>query len=131
METICMAKILVVDDEPEIRRLLRTWLEEERYEVFEAKDGVQAIELCEQVQPDLVITDIYMPNKEGLGLIRKLRSGNSGAKVIAMTGGSSIDSSDPLLVAEMLGAQLLVRKPFTNNEMLEAVARILRGSSAY
>ena len=126
-----MAKILVVDDEPEIRRLLRTWLEAERYEVFEAKDGAQAFELYKQVEPDLVITDIYMPNKEGLGLIRKLRSGNSRAKVIAMTGGSSIDSSDPLLVAEMLGAELLVRKPFTDNEMLEAVARILRGSSAY
>jgi len=126
-----MPKILVVDDEPEIRRLLRTWLEAERYEVFEAKDGAQAFELYKQVEPDLVITDIYMPNKDGLGLIRKLRSANSRAKMIAMTGGSSIDSSDPLVVAEMLGAELTVRKPFTDNDLLEAVARILRGSSAY
>lgn len=126
-----MPKILVVDDEPDIRRLLRTWLEAERYEVFEAKDGAQAFELYKQVEPDLVITDIYMPNKDGLGLIRKLRSANSRAKMIAMTGGSSIDSSDPLVVAEMLGAELTVRKPFTDNDMLEAVARILRGSSAY
>jgi CheY-like chemotaxis protein len=131
MEIVSMPKILVVDDEPEIRRLLRTWLEAERYEVFEAKDGAQAFELYKQVEPDLVITDIYMPNKDGLGLIRKLRSANSRAKMIAMTGGSSIDSSDPLVVAEMLGAELTVRKPFTDNDLLEAVARILRGSSAY
>ena len=126
-----MAKILVVDDDLLIRHLLRTWLEEERHQVFEAHDGAAALQMCENVDPDLVITDIYMPNKEGLGLIRELRARKSSARIIAMSGGSPADTSDPLLIAEMLGAYLLVRKPFTGNEMLEAVARILRGSSAY
>lgn len=126
-----MATILIVDDDIGIRRLLQVWLEHDGHTVVEAGDGNRALQLCSEVNPDLVITDIFMPDKEGLGLIRQLRVQRSRAKIIAMTGGCEVDSSDPLVIAETLGAYLTIRKPFTGNQFLEAVARILRGSSAY
>lgn len=114
-----MAKILVIDDEEPIRRLLRTALEGAWYTVFEASNGREGLELCRHHAIDLVITDIAMPEMNGLELILELTVGFLNMKVIAMSGEQG--QEDNLQVAKLLGARQTLQKPFRIEHMLNAV----------
>ena len=81
-----MEKILIIDDEPSIRKMLKTLFEKNGYEVMEAQDGTQGIKLFQTHRPDLIITDLIMPGKEGLETIREIKKINQDAKIIAMSG---------------------------------------------
>lgn len=120
-----MARILVVDDEDQIRRLLRIALETEGHEVLEARQGDDALELVRMTPPELVITDIIMPGRDGMEVLMALRREVPGLKVIAMSGGGQYKLTEPLLMAEPLGAFAAVRKPFELGAMLETVKRAL------
>ena len=85
-----MAKILVIDDEPSILLMIKKMLEKEGHEVDLALNGRDGMELFENIKPDLVITDIIMPEKEGLETIFELRKKNPGLKIIAISGGGRI-----------------------------------------
>jgi CheY-like chemotaxis protein len=126
-----MARILVVDDDPQIRLLVRAWLESDRHEVVEAMNGRDGLRIYRETRPDLVITDVFMPEKEGLGLIRGLRSQDRDAKIIAMSGGSKLPVGDCLELAQMLGASAVFAKPFTANDLYEAVSKVLRHSTVF
>lgn len=107
-----MASILVIDDEPEIRALLRTVLESAGHTVTEATNGREGVARYRQQPADLVITDIHMPELTGLDLILELTREFLNVKVIAISGAQGEDTS-ALNVAKLLGARQTLQKPFS------------------
>ncbi len=120
-----MAKILVIDDEPYILLLLKKMLEKEGYQVDMATNGVEGIELYHKHGADLIITDIVMPEKEGLETIINLKAENPSLKVIAISGGGRVDSREYLHSAQLLGAEKIFQKPFKKDEIVQAVRELL------
>ena len=118
-----MASILIVDDEKSVRSLLRAILEQENYHVFEASNGRVGLELYREQSCDLIITDLTMPEMDGLDLISELTKSFLNVKVIAMTGGS--DSESRLDTAKLLGARSTIQKPFPMDTFLSLVRQEL------
>lgn len=110
-------KILIADDEPEIRSLLRLYLENEKYEIIEAEDGQQALELLRSQQPALCILDIMMPKLDGYHVLQELRK-ESNIPVLIL---SAKDADSEKILGLNLGADDYLAKPFNP---LEAVARV-------
>jgi len=130
-----MPTILLVDDDEMLRPMLRLVLERAGYIVREARDGNDAMRQFTENQSDLVVTDLIMPDKEGLALILEMRRINRKLKIIAMSGGGRGSSKDYLEVARKFGATEVLNKPFSNRELLDAVNHVLldqmRGQSAH
>ena len=120
-----MNRILIVDDDELFRGMLRLTLLRSGYEVDEAADGRQAIRLHESTPVDLVITDLIMPEQEGLDTIQQFRRRHPAVKIIAMSGGGRIDARDFLKIARHLGAERTFAKPFENSELVAAIAELL------
>jgi len=125
-----MAQILLVDDDELLRPMIRLVLERAGYRVREARNGNDAMRQFAQDQGDLVITDLIMPEKEGLALILEMRRINRKLKIIAMSGGGRVSSKDYLEVAAKFGAAQVLNKPFSNQELLNAVHQVLEGGMA-
>jgi len=122
-----MPSVLVVDDEDQIRQLIRETLEQAGYEVQEARDGKEGLERYRSKPADLVIMDILMPDQDGLESIMTLRREFPTSRVIAITGGSDmIGILNFLDVAKMLGARRTLQKPFEMKTLLDAAAAELR-----
>jgi CheY-like chemotaxis protein len=119
-----MAKILLVEDEEQLRSMLKLVLLDAGHEVEEAGDGTQAYESYSQRPADLLLTDIIMPEKEGLETIMKFRKSYPDLKIIAMSGGGRT-AVNYLDVAKRLGARHVLAKPFSNKELLQAVQMVL------
>jgi CheY-like chemotaxis protein len=116
-------RILVVDDESDVRAFLRKVLEKAGYEVLEAADGNQAIRSVRAHRIDLVIIDLVMPHQDGIGTIPTLRRNVPGIGIIVISG--AFDGRY-LKTAETLGADVALAKPFGADEVVESVERILR-----
>ena len=119
-----MARVLVIDDNEDFRSLLCIALEAEGFEVDTAADGHDAAERLESRPANLVLTDIFMPGKEGIETISELRKRFPGVPIIAMSGRASATDFDPLQIAEELGAAKTLRKPFSIDELIGAVRRL-------
>ena len=106
-------KILVIDDEESFRSLLVSFLTDEGHLVYSQENGAKALKFCETVKPDLIICDLFMPEKEGIETIAALKSqfGNS-TKIIAVSGGIKNSSTNLLQIAHHLGADEILAKPF-------------------
>ena len=124
-----MARILIIDDEPQIRSMLTLMLERDGFEVVEAPDGVEGIKVYRQNPADLIITDLIMPNKDGIGMIIDLKKEFPDVKIIAMSGGGLNKPDGYLKGAKKLGASCTLTKPIDREEMLRAVRDILKDSS--
>lgn len=120
-----MANVLIIDDDDMVRTMLLRTLTRGGHVAVGARDGVEGVEAFRQNPVDLVITDIFMPNQEGLATIMELRRSHPGIKIIAISGGGARASLDVLPVAEALGAQKTLRKPFTPAEVMDAVREVL------
>jgi len=120
-----MARILIIDDEEGIRRPLQILLERAGHEVMAAPDGREGLRLWRRLGADLVITDIMMPNKDGIETIVELQASARAVPVIAMSGGDVSQRLDLLGDARLLGAVYTVPKPFALSEMLEKVGHVL------
>jgi DNA-binding NtrC family response regulator len=118
-----MARILVVDDEAPLRRALRRTLEQAGHEVIEAENGLVALKLHHASPADVVITDILMPERDGIEVIVALRLESPEVKIIAISGGGRFHQSEVLDIAEPLGAFATVQKPFDGREILDVVTR--------
>lgn len=124
-----MARIIVIDDNPAVRSIMLGALESAGHEVFLAADGVEGLALQRDRLSDIVITDIIMPEKEGLETIRDLRQLYPKLGIIAMSGGGkSISTSSYLATAGELGAEILL-KPFDSAALLATVEKLLKRSS--
>lgn len=122
-----MPSILVVDDEEQVRQLIRTTFEEAGYRVSEAGNGKEALEQYRRAPTDLVVTDILMPDQDGLECISILRSESPNVKIIAITGGSDLIGVLGFLdVAKMLGAHRTLQKPFEMKALLDAAESALQ-----
>ena len=118
-----LRSVLVVDDEESIRKLLCHVLTPAGYIVLEAKDGKEAIRLVNSHSVDVVITDLAMPEQEGIETVRALRRSHPNLKVIAMSGAFG----DQLKIVRMLGAHAAIRKPFHPAGLCQLVEQILKG----
>ncbi len=116
-----MVRILVIDDEELARFTIREILEAAGHEVSEAVNGNEGIAIQKTKPLDLVITDIIMPNKGGLSTIVELKRTNETLKILAISGGETIDGHDYLGHASDLGADASLTKPFTGEELLISV----------
>lgn len=120
-----MARILVIDDEDAVRTATRRSLERAGHEVLEASDGEAGLQLLAQAGADLVVTDIFMPGQDGIVTVRRIRKEFPRVKVIAVSGGDSTGRMDLRRDAELLGAAMSLRKPFTPAELVGAVHAVL------
>jgi DNA-binding response OmpR family regulator len=118
-------KILVIDDDTLVRDTIERILERKGYSVLVAADGVRGLRMFHSEQPDLVITDIIIPEKEGLQTIREIRGEQPDAKIIAISGGSRIGNMDFLSIAGELGATEIIPKPFDPADLLSMISRCL------
>jgi len=120
-----MVKILVIEDDDSFRNVLVQMLSKSGYDVRQAGDGNQALEVCAQFDPELVLTDIIMPDKEGLETIQELLALNPALKIIAMSGGGKFGPDSYLPLALKLGAKASLQKPFMREEMLNTISSVL------
>jgi len=120
-----MKRILVIDDDVQVRQMLRQMLEREGYEVVDAPDGKEGIRLYRDEPADLIITDIIMPEKEGIGTIFELRRDFPDVKIIAISGGGRlVNKNDCLDLCRAKGIPAF-SKPFDRKELLEAIQKLL------
>jgi two-component system cell cycle response regulator CpdR len=120
-----MAKILVLDDEPSILLMIKKMLEKAGHEVCIALNGKEGMLLFEKDKPDLVISDIIMPEKEGLETIFELRRLYPDLKIIAISGGGRIGPDGYLPGAKLLGANMVFQKPLDQKEFVNAVGQLV------
>ena len=123
-------KVLIVEDEPELLAMMAEAFRKARLEVYTAGNGDLALELFHSVHPDLVITDIVMPAKEGMALIIDIKKSLFDAPVIAISGGGTKSCKDYLRWAKELGAALVLQKPFRMSILL-MMARFLMEKAAH
>jgi CheY-like chemotaxis protein len=116
-----MANILVVDDDALLRETLKVVLESVGHDVQLATNGVEALRIVESYKPDLVLTDIIMPEMEGIELIRAVRKIHPSTPVIAISGGGRTGNADFLRVAKTFGAAAIMQKPFEMDALLNIV----------
>jgi CheY-like chemotaxis protein len=119
-----MAKILVIDDDPAMRRVTSRALEAAGHVVAGHANGRGAVREIEKDPPDLLITDIFMPEMEGLETIREARARQPALPIIAMSG-FTFDAEDYLDIAEKFGAIATLRKPFRPAELIDLVDQLL------
>lgn len=122
-----MKRILIIDDEPHILLMLKKMLEKAGYEIDLASNGVEGLDLFSKRPSDLVITDIIMPEKEGLETIRAMKRILPELKIIAMSGGGRLSASNYLETALIFGAKKIIEKPFSQQQMVSAVKELLEG----
>lgn len=120
-----MAKILLIDDDNSVRDILGKTLTYFGHAVTTACNGREGLELFALISPDLVITDIVMPEKEGLEVLMALRTQRPPVKIIAMSGGGRGNAADYLHIAKCMGASVVLAKPFSHDQLLSAIASLL------
>lgn len=116
-----LAKILFIDDEEAVRTLARRMLESGNHKVIEAADGVTGLKAFEEEKPDVIVTDIIMPNADGLEVIREIRRQDPEARIIAISGGGRLPDQTYLRYARKFGATAVLAKPFTPEQLLSLV----------
>jgi two-component system chemotaxis response regulator CheY len=120
-----MSLVLVIDDDPVMCIVVRRVLECRGFEVSTACDGHSGLSRFAELNPDLVIVDILMPGKEGIATILEMRETQPKARILAMTGGGSFAAGDVLRIAELVGADNSLKKPFAPADLIATVERCL------
>ena len=117
-----MPRILLIDDDDQVRGVIGRLLTREGYEVIEASDGEEGLDRFNETNPDLVLTDIIMPNKEGIETISLIKKKNPDAKIIAMSGGGQYVSVETCLeTAKLAEIEQVLQKPFESKQLLEMI----------
>jgi len=120
------SSILVVEDSPAIRLSVVAYLEAQGFAVTEAENGRAAIRALDRQGVDLIVTDVLMPEMDGIELIKAVRASRPDVKILAMSGGApSLPAGFILKMTQMFNADAVLYKPFRNEELGAAVARLL------
>jgi len=120
-----MARILIIDDDEQIVDMLSQTLEREGYDIATASDGDEGLDRFRENPADLIITDLIMPEKEGIEIIIELRATYPNIKIIAISGGARTAPEEYLALAKGLGAQHTFTKPVNRDELLSAIHELL------
>jgi CheY-like chemotaxis protein len=120
-----MPVILLVDDHESVREMIKTSLLRYKYTVIEASNGKEAIARFKPSLVDMVITDILMPEEDGLKVIMKIREIKPEIKIIAISGGGKAGPNNYLSLAKALGADLTITKPFSINDLLSKIKEMI------
>lgn len=128
--TLTNVRVLLVDDDPALLRGLGIAFSRAGSQVVTACDGNEALQRMAERLPDLLVTDILMPNREGLETIMAARAEAPALKIIAISGGGRIDSGEFLSLALALGADAILRKPFRPSRMLSLAEGVLAQRAA-
>lgn len=120
-----MARILIIEDDDDFRKMLQIVLTQAGYEVIEAPNGEEGLTAYKEGQIDLVVTDIFMPEKEGTETMIELKEYDYDVKIIAISGGGTRQKTDYLDWSRTFVAQKTFKKPFAANELLEAISDLL------
>lgn len=124
-----MHTVLIIEDDHNILLMIKRMLESFGFDIKLASNGLEGLEFFRKFDVDLVITDIIMPEKEGLEIIREMRRERPELKIIAMSGGGKLSASNYLETAKIFGAASILEKPFTKKQMVEAVQDSLAASN--
>jgi DNA-binding response OmpR family regulator len=124
---LALPKILVIDDDFEVRDLISCILRMRGYRVVVAEDGIKGVAMNRAELPDLIITDMVMPEQGGAETIVRIRQETPDARIIAISGGRMFVGSRPLMVAKQLGVTETLQKPFMMTELIDCVTRTLSG----
>ncbi|HVL35642.1 MAG TPA: response regulator [Burkholderiales bacterium] len=123
-----MVRVLVIDDNDDFRKLALLWFQIHGIDAEGAANGAQGLEV-QRVRPaTVIVTDIFMPEKEGIETIQELRKEFPAAKIIAMTGRESLTGYDVFQVARELGAVRTFKKPFKLDDLIAAVRELSPGA---
>jgi CheY-like chemotaxis protein len=120
-----MARILVIDDDADLRTMTTVFLESGGHEATVVANGALGLQALQTASYDLVLCDLFMPDVDGLEVLRELRRLSSDVPVIAMSGGAFGGTVDLLAVARHLGAVEIIEKPFTQRALLRVITRVL------
>jgi DNA-binding response OmpR family regulator len=122
-----MARILIIDDQDFVRDVERRILESVGHQVLTARDGEEGVQVLRRERIDLLVCDVFMPDRDGLEVIREVRREYPGVRIVAVSGGS-FDSKQDVLPAtlEELGADATLHKPFNSGELCAVVDEVLR-----
>lgn len=122
-----MTRILVIDDEKDIRYQMRLLLEGEGYEIEEAGDGRGGLRILSEGRPfDLVVTDVLMPDVDGIAVVKQLPELHPNSKILAISGGGdAMPAQWSLRLTEMYGTDAVLYKPFGNQQFIDTVKRLL------
>lgn len=118
--------VLIIEDDPIMLRNLAQWFQQAGCKVMVAHDGVEGLAQFEKLRPDAVVTDIIMPNREGVETLMAIKALDPDVKILAISGGGRIGSTDLLAMAHSLGADAVMAKPFRSTDVVGAVARLLQ-----
>jgi DNA-binding response OmpR family regulator len=121
-----MARILLIDDDNSVRTALRLILTQFGHIVIEARNGKEGMDIFNGANADLVITDLVMPEKEGLEVLMEMRKMLPPVKIIAISGGGRVNPADNLRLARFLGAAKVLAKPISSAALIAAVNEVLR-----
>jgi CheY-like chemotaxis protein len=122
-------KILLIEDIQVERKIIRHWLEQDGHSVYEAADGGEGVQLFRTYRPDLVITDIVMPGKEGLETMTELRQEDPGVNIFAVSGAGRKEPGEYLKLARGLGALRTFVKPIDRADFTRAVSDLEKEKS--
>ena len=125
IQTVLLTRILIIDDDDQMRSLLEKMLEGTGHDVVVAPDGKTALDLFSKRPPDVVVTDILMPETDGLELIYTLRRDFPDVRIIAISGCGETGRLNFLSEAEEFGADECLRKPFSRAQLMETIERVL------
>jgi DNA-binding response OmpR family regulator len=120
-----MAGILIVEDDEDLREMLKISLLARKYTVLEASNGKEALFRFKPLITDLVITDLIMPDEDGLKVILKIKEIKPAIKIIAISGGGKVGPGNYLNLAKALGADEIFPKPFSVNELIKKIGELL------
>lgn len=118
-------KILVIDDDAAVRKFIATTLKRENYSVYEAENGEEGLRVFQEERDiAVIITDLIMPEKEGIETIIELKKLNPAVKIMAISGGGKVGPENYLVLADALGANATLKKPFSGKELLMSLKLI-------
>jgi DNA-binding response OmpR family regulator len=120
-----MTKILIIEDDDEVRNLVKRVLIKEGHEIFEAADGVLGVSVFRKTDPDIVISDIVMPNQDGFETIEEILTIEPNTKIIVISGGGTRSPERHFKHAKDIGAIKTLAKPFTPPDLVKVVEEVL------
>ena len=122
--------VLIIEDDPIMLRNLAQWFQQAGSKVMVAHDGVEGLTQFNRLRPNAVVTDIIMPNREGVETLMAIKNLDPDVKILAISGGGRLGSTDLLRTARGLGADAVMAKPFRSTDVVGAVARLLQPAAA-